>query len=150
MQPGACDDPVALHCFGRYSNGFRRFFHREPTEEAELDDPNLAWLLLGQPFQRLVQRQNLFRLLLGKESVIQLNRIFASAALQTVAAPRMVQQNTTHQFRREGKELGSVLPPNPLLFHEAQESFVYERRWHERVTEPLAAKVVIRQTRSSL
>jgi hypothetical protein len=145
MQPGACDGPVALYCFGRYSEGFCSFFHREPAEEAELDDPNLAWLFLGEPFQSLVQRQNLLRLLLGKESAIQLNYILASAALQTVAAASMVNKDTTHQFGCEGKELRSVLPPNPMLLHEAQKSFVYEGRWDERVTRPLATKVMVRK-----
>jgi hypothetical protein len=93
-----------------------------------------------------VQRQNLFRLLLGKESVIQLNRVLASAALQTVAAARVVNQDTTHQFRREGKELGSVLPPNSMLFHEAKKSFVHERCWDKCVTQPLAAEVMVRKT----
>ena len=146
VQLGACDGPVPLCCFGRYSEGFCSFFHREPAEEAELDDPNLTRLFLASRSQRLVQGQNLFRLLLGKESVIRLNRILASAALQTVAAAGMVNQDTTHQFGCEGKELGSVLPPNPMLLHEAQKHFVYERRWDERVTEPLVAKVRIRQT----
>jgi len=145
VQPGACDCPVALHCFGRYSEDFRSFFHREPAEEAELDDPDLAWLFLGQPFQCLVQRQNLFRLLLGEQSVIKLNRILASAALQTVAAASMVHQDTTHQFGCEGKELSSVLPPNPMLLHETQKGFVYEGCWDERVTQPLVAKVMVRK-----
>jgi hypothetical protein len=146
VQPGACDGPVTLHCFRGYSEGFRSFFHREPAEEAELDNPNLTWLFLGEAFQCLVQRQNLFRLLLGKKSVIRLNRILASATLQTIAAAGMVNQDTTHQFGCEGKELGTVLPPNPMLFHEAQKSFVYERRWHERVTGSLAAKVMVGET----
>ena len=145
VQPGACDCPVALHCFGRYSEDSRSFFHREPAEEAELNNPNLAWFFLGQPFQSLVQRQNLFRLLLGKESVIQLNRVLASAALQTVAVARVVNQDTTHQFRGEGKELSSVLPPNSMLFHEAQKSFVDERRGDKCVTEPFVAKVMVRK-----
>jgi hypothetical protein len=84
--------------------------------------------------------------LLGKKSVIRLNRILASATLQTIAAASMVNQDTTHQFGCERKNLGTVLPPNPMLFHEAQKRFVYERRWDERVTEPLVAKVMIRQT----
>jgi len=58
----------------------------------------------------------------------------------------MVNQDTTHQFRGESKELGSILPPNPMLFHEAQKSFVYERRWNKRVTGPLPAKVLICKT----
>jgi hypothetical protein len=73
----------------------------------------------AQPFQSLVQRQDLFGLLLGKKSVIKFNGVLAPSALQSVAAARVVNQDTAHQLRCEGKELNSILPPNPMLFHEA-------------------------------
>ena len=60
-------------------------------------------------------------------SVFQGNVLDAAPAFQVVA-PRMVNQNPPHELRRNGEEVGAVLPAHALVVHQPQVSFVDQGR----------------------
>ena len=58
VQPRFREAPFAFHGARRSTDQTRGLFHGEAGEEPQLDDPHLFRIEGGQPFERLVDRQD--------------------------------------------------------------------------------------------
>ena len=63
-----------------------------------------------------------------------------------IAPTRVVDEDAAHGLRRNGQEMGAVLPLHALVIDQPQVGFVDQRRRLQAVAGALALHVVVRQT----
>src|SRR5207248_7541143 len=59
QQPYFGELPIPRYGIGRKLHHLGRFFHTKAAKEAEFNHSTLAWVHDGQPFQRLINSQNI-------------------------------------------------------------------------------------------
>jgi hypothetical protein len=68
------------------------------------------------------------------------------AAAFQVVAPRMVNQNPSHELRRNGEEVGAVSPPHPFVVDQPEVSLVDQGRGLQTVVRAFPVQVVSRES----
>src|SRR5579863_9349750 len=66
VQPRFCDRPIALHRFRRNTQKLRSFFNGQPSEVPQFDNPALPGIQFREPFQGVIQFDQLFGMLRGE------------------------------------------------------------------------------------
>jgi hypothetical protein len=57
----------------------------------------------------------------------------------------VIDKDTPHDLRADGKEVSAILPTSLLLVHQAQVGFMHQLRALQSVVRPFAAQMAVRQ-----
>lgn len=125
----------------------RCFFDAQSPKESQFYDACLIGIPFGESLERLIHGQHFSCDRVGRRVnrlKVQCNPRYRTAALQGPTAPRVVYQNSSHQLRRDSKELCPTLPGCVSLIDELQKDFVNECGRLKGVIRPLAPQLVSR------
>ena len=110
-QPVLRELPVPHHGFLRDLQDFRRLLDAQPTEEPQLDDLRLSFVLRRQRPQRIVDRdQVLGTVARDREVLVERDPMERAAALLVVPRPREIHEHPAHQAGSHGEEVRAILP----------------------------------------
>jgi hypothetical protein len=114
---------------------------REAAKVQELDDPRLALIEFGECHERSIEREQLDRPSVVADTIVELDRPLASAALRSVAFARVIDQHLPHRTRRDGVELNAIVPLGVRAADQPDVRFGDEVGRAQRVPGPLAVQV---------
>ena len=121
QQPGLGEAPSALDGALRNVEQFGNLAVLQADEEAEFDDFGLGCVLGGESVQRLVDMEQLSRVMLaGEFNVVEGNSFAAAAVAKLEFAAGIIDENAAHAFGRGTEEMGAVLPGLVRRAHQAQ------------------------------
>lgn len=142
-QPGARQEPVALHGFEGHSQRLRGFFQRQPHEEPALDDSGGTRIRLRQFVEGVVERYQLIGRVIAEERghILERERDATGAPLFAFARPSMIDQNAPHGLGRNGKEVAPILGLQTLALRQSHVRLMDQRRCPERVAGVLRAQL---------
>ena len=127
---------------GGYLEDLSRFLHAQASKKTQLDHLRLSRIDAGKSLQSIVEHDQIFISTAAEDRcVFQSNVLDAATAFQVVA-PRVVNQNPSHELCRHGEEVGPVLPAHALVIHEPQVSFVDQGGGLQTVAGALPPQVV--------
>src|SRR5262245_51080377 len=146
QKPHLRERPVAFDGFARDIQDLGRLLDAQPTEEAQLYDPALALIDIGQRVERVVERHHVCRLAFGDfECLSEQDPLRAAPAFLVAARSREVHENAPHQSRRHRKKMGAVLPLHLFEIDQPQVGFVDERCRLKRMAWPFGRHLSQRQ-----
>ena len=138
--------PVPSHGSHRHVEHVRRFLQAQSAEESQLDDAALPRVQCLQGLQRVIQCHEIDAPVAADVRRLRQRDVkLAAAAFRAVSRPRHVDQDTAHDLRGHGKEVGAVLPAYVLPIDQPQVGLVDERRRLEDVSRALARHVSRRE-----
>jgi len=123
----------------------RRFFDRQPTEGAQLDQPREPRIDSFEVRQHQIEDQDRYA---GRRGAV--NDIVKRHALQVVASflcrftSRVIHENPSHHLRSHAEEMGTVLPVDIALFDEQQIRLVNKCGRLQRMPVALTTKLTRR------
>jgi hypothetical protein len=141
-QPGPGENPVAVGRTRGNAQDFGRLIAGQPREKAQLDQPGLEWVALGEFGQGRVQSEDVIvRLWRGDEVRMQFLALsFAAVDLATLLAGAF-DQDTPHGRRRRREEMAPPAPaPLRVVSNQPQVRFVDQRRRLESLPRLLAGE----------
>jgi hypothetical protein len=142
IQPRSGNPPLALHRPGGDAQDVGGLLDGETAEESELDDASLLRVESLQVGESPVKRDGVdVDRLGGRETFDERDPSLGASALGPHSAPRVVDENPSHQLRGDGEEVRPVLPLHAALIDELQIRLVHQRRRLERMVGSLARKV---------
>src|ERR1043166_2400002 len=116
MEPRLSHRPAALDCCRRVTARFRWLVNGHAAEEATLDNPTLPRIMLLQPVQRVIKRDQ--RLGLGVGGVrsradggldlVERGQSLAAAAFCATLSLRVIDQDVSHGARRDAEKVRSI------------------------------------------
>ena len=96
----------------------------KPPKNRSSTTLRLSRIDASKSLQSIVEHDQIFSPISADDGcVFQSNVLDAATAFQVVA-PCVVNQNPSHELRRNGEEVGAVLPAHALVVHQPQVSFV--------------------------
>ena len=145
IEPGFGRAPVAHDCHGRYLEDVSRFFHAESAKKTHFDNLNFTRIDLCQGGHRIVECYQI-RILAATYHgrLVQGNMQHIAPTFQ-VTAPRMIDQNASHQLGRNREKMGAILPLHVLVIHQAHVGFVDQGTRLQAMSRPLTSHVASRQ-----
>lgn len=114
----------------------------ETAKVSQLNDLAAPRISLGQALQCLVQAQNLTALI-GSDcrDFLERDLLRAAASLRVSVSPRVIDQNASHDLRRDREEVRAIRPVHILLINQPDIGFIYQGSSLKCVVFSLAAHV---------
>src|SRR5580704_683074 len=142
VKPGPSGAPVAHHSHRRHLEYFSCFLHAQAAKKTQLNHLRLSRIHVGKSLQSIVEHDQIFIATSAEDRcVFQSNVLDAAPAFQVVA-PRVINQNSSHELRRHGEEMGAVLPAHALVIHQPQVSLVDQGSGLQTVASAFRPQVV--------
>lgn len=146
-KPELRDSPVPLDRRRRNTENFRRFFRIQPSEIPQLDDAGLPRIDSFEAGQRLVKGDDVdIERLVGCLSFLESDPPRSGAPLHRLPLARMLDEDASHELRRDGKKVRAILPPDLARPEKPEKNLVRQGSGLERVIRSLAAEVLPGQT----
>src|SRR6266508_4785295 len=112
MQPGLRHAPIAFDGGGRNAQYLCGLFDVKSAKEAHLYDLTLLRINLRQPAQSFIKSNQIdAATFCDRRLFVERHPQVTAAAFGAMFRPRVIDQNPSHQLRRDTKELRAVLPP---------------------------------------
>lgn len=144
LQPAFGFDPIPSDGAGGYVQRLGGFLLGEAAEEPTFDHPAQALVEFPQLYERFIKREECVRPPLGHERrIIEAYRYRIGSALESTMSAGIVDEDTTHGARRDGKEVCPVRHVGPALVDELEVSLVDEGGGAECVIRALAPQVMV-------
>ena len=142
VEPGAGKRPVAVGRGARDAKATGGVLHGQSSEEPQLHQARLDWVLHRQLGECLVQCEHVLRRRLGR-GVDGVERISPPPAtvLQPLLAPRVLDEDAPHGLGRGGEEMPTAVPIARGLTGQTQVCFVDQRSGAECL-----ARLLLRQS----
>jgi len=135
--------PIPRDRFWRHIQRFRRVFHAQAAEIAQLDHFGLARIRRRQRLERIIERDDFLRRSADhRESFIDFDHLDFAAALGRFPAAGMVHQNVTHRFGRDAEKMRAAVPILIGAGGEFEISLMDDRCCLERVSGALLIHVM--------
>jgi hypothetical protein len=142
MEPCAGYRPVAPNRPRRKLQDFGDILNAKAPEELHFHDLALAFVLLRQAVEGLIECEQFGWFLLNEnKSVLKRNRFARTSALERSVVASVVNQNLTHESGSDGNEVGTILPFRLTSTCHAQKRLVNQRCRLEGVVAPFPAEV---------
>ena len=143
VQPDLCGAPVAPDGDRRNLEHHRRLLDREAAEKAHLDDLDLSGVDAGESVQGIIESDEVDgRVVAHDGGFVQRDMLDAASTFEVVPS-RSLHENATHQLRRDGEEVRSILPPHPLVVDQPDVGLIDQRGRLEAVVGSLAPHVPV-------
>ena len=130
MQPGLCQPQFAINLrrAGAITKAVGALLGGHATKEAHLNQLCFARVMDGQPVQRFVNGQHLFRVLVQRENFLfQLQVRHARPPLLRALRPGIVDNDLPHHPRGEREEMRPVVDGLFASFNQLDVSFIDQR-----------------------
>ena len=128
QEPGLGEAPGPLDRALRYVEQFGNLAVFQPDKEAEFYYFSFRRVLRGEPVQRLVDMEQLSRVVLaGEIDFVERNTLAAAAMAKLEFAPGIINENAAHAFSRGAEEMRAVLPGLVWRAHQAQPRLMNQR-----------------------
>ena len=99
--------------------------HAEPAEAAQLDDAALAFVDLRKGIKRVAQRDNIScNRTHHRQILTELDFRVTATAFLIFTTPTVIDQDPPHDSRRDGEEVGAILPLHLVDADETHVCFV--------------------------
>ena len=145
MQPHPCGRPLAGHRRRGNPQNFGSVVDGQTGEEAQLNDPALLGVKLGEILKRVVEHDHIQVGRLRRESAL-LQRYLASAAATLVRpmSASILNQDLAHELGRHSKKVCPILPLRKLPPHQPNVSFMDKRRALQGMVRALPLQKIVR------
>src|SRR5580692_83801 len=126
-EPTLCETPVTVNGFFRDLQDIGDFLDSQAAEEPQFDDLALASVDEGEPFESVVDGDEVGAGSHGyTQLLVELERCDTTAALLGLMGTRPVHENMTHDLGAHSKEVTAVLPVAWPPLHEPKVGLVNE------------------------
>ena len=143
VQPDLRGAPVAPDGDRRNLEDYRRLLDREAAEKAHLDDLDLSGIDAGERVQGIIESDEVDGRVVAQDSgFVQRDVLDAASAFEVVPSSSL-HKNATHQLRRDGKEVRSILPSHPLIVDQSDIGLIDQRGGLKAVVGSLAPHVAM-------
>ena len=145
-EPRAGDAPIALYSFRRNAQDLRRFLDCQAADITKLHDFRLTGIELRETIQGAIEvlPETQVGVNMG-HVVLQRNAHMFAAALHTITAACVLDEDFTHDVRGDANELRTILPRRVALRNQSQIDLMDQRGGLESVTGTFMREIVVRQ-----